>query len=186
MFIWEYSICSALFTSLKTMFYLWVFDLIWVCWAISGQSKCCVQAKHNQTSSLTSSMLFPSSNHFFAAFKKKHPQPITLHWCMVIDSLLILLFQFIFLPSIVPPLSYNAERSENPQLNLNIVNLFIKQCVQYIFMVHISLVKTFHSIKHLAYHWVCLQRANSSPRLLALLVRGTLSHISQSICHIQP
>ena len=90
-----------------------------------------------------------------------------------------------FFPSAAPPRWYRAMQSENPQLSLNIVNLFIKQCVQYIFMVHISLVKTVRSIKHLGDHWTSLQRADSSPGPLALLVPGSWSHIIQSIRHIQ-
>lgn len=89
-----------------------------------------------------------------------------------------------FFPFIVPPKWHHAMQSENPQLSLNIVHPFIKQCVRYIFMVHISLVKTFHSIKHLGDHWTSLQRAHSSPRLLALLMHGTWRHIIQRIRHI--
>lgn len=109
----------------------------------------------------------------------KHPQsPITLYWCILINSLLILLFQFFFFHE--PPQSYQAKQSKTSPLGLNTVNLFIKECVQYIFMVHISLVKTFHSIKHLVDHWAGLQRADLSPRLLLLLMRGTLEpHYSE-------
>lgn len=95
-------------------------------------------------------------------------------------------FPIYFFPFIAPPQRYHAMQSENPLLSPNIVNLFIKQCVQYIFMVHISVVKTFRSIKHLGDHWTSLQRADSSPGLLALLVHCTWSHIIQSIRHIQP
>lgn len=111
------------------MFYSRAFDLIRVCWAIWDKSKCCAQAKHNQTPSLTS-FLFP----FFLLCKRffipvqKHPR--SLYWCIAADSLLIWLLRLIFLPFFVPSDRVLCWKS-TPQRRQNIINLFIKHPGQY-------------------------------------------------------
>lgn len=142
------------------------------------------QSKHNKTSSLTPSMFF-SIQTIFSLHLKTPTAPD--HFILTPGNRFTSnsSFPIYFFSFIGPPLWYHAMQSENSQLSLYIVNLFIKHCVQYIFMLHISLVKTFHSIKHLADHWTSLQRANSSPGPLALLVHCTWSHIIQNIRHIQ-
>lgn len=53
---------------------------------------------------------------------------------------------------------------------------FITQWVQCIWMVRISVVQAFHSIKQLEDHWPSLQRAYPSPKLLLLHGRANIIH----------
>lgn len=155
MLIWKCSVWSSLFTWTKTMFNLWVFDLIWVCWAISGQSKCCRPntIKHP---------LWPRP-----CFSQSKPFSLHLKTPTAPDDFVLMYKNRLTSNSAFLLVISCYMQSVNPQLGLNIVNLFIKQRVQCICMVHISLVRAFHSIKHLDDHWPSLQRDNSSPELLA-------------------
>lgn len=155
----------------EAMFNLRVFDLI--CRAISDQSK---TPHTGQTQSVLTSSVF--SQRKPCLFSPLLQLKTALNH-------LVLMHSNSFTSNSTFPIISPLHCGENPPLGQNIVNLFIKQRVQYIFMLHISVVKTFHSIKHLGDHWSSLQRANSSPRPRRRIIQN-IRHIKAARSRSRP